>query len=55
MANMRAGLPRLGTVCDEYRLGDLLVYQPAGRITLSGRRRSALSAQVSVDMHGPGP
>ena len=24
MVNMRAGLPRLGTVCDEYRLGDLL-------------------------------
>jgi len=23
MVNMRAGLPRLGTVCDEYRLGDL--------------------------------
>jgi hypothetical protein len=22
MVNMRAGLPRLGTVCDEYRLGD---------------------------------
>lgn len=21
MVNMRAGLPRLGTVCDEYRLG----------------------------------
>ena len=23
MVNMRAGLPRLGTVCDEYRLGSL--------------------------------
>jgi hypothetical protein len=23
MVNMRAGAPRLGTVCDEYRLGDL--------------------------------
>jgi hypothetical protein len=23
MVNMRAGLPRLETVCDEYRLGDL--------------------------------
>jgi hypothetical protein len=22
MVNMHAGLPRLGTVCDEYRLGD---------------------------------
>ena len=24
MVNMRAGLPRLGTVFDEYRLGDSL-------------------------------
>ena len=23
MVNMRAGVPRLGTVCDEYRLADL--------------------------------
>jgi hypothetical protein len=27
MVNMRAGLPRLGTVCDEYRLGVLISYQ----------------------------
>ena len=26
MVNMRAGLPRLGTVCDEYRLGDLFLF-----------------------------
>ena len=26
MVNMRAGLPRLGTVCDEYRLGIMRVF-----------------------------
>jgi hypothetical protein len=28
MVNMRAGLPRLGTVCNEYRLGDLKLFEP---------------------------
>ena len=32
MVNMRAGLPRLGTVCDEYRLGDLAL---SGQINLA--------------------
>jgi len=31
MVNMRAGLPRLGTVCDEYRLGDLISYWNDGK------------------------
>ena len=30
MVNMRAGLPRLGTVCDEYRLGvDMGAFGPS--------------------------
>jgi hypothetical protein len=43
MVNMRAGLPRLGTVCDEYRLGDLRVC-PA--VVDGGHDRPALRAQL---------
>ena len=34
MVNMRAGLPRLGTVCDEYRLGRENVDSASGAASL---------------------
>jgi hypothetical protein len=52
MVNMRAGLPRLGTVCDEYRLGrnGLATVRPTGSVTLRESQGRAKSAAVD---HGP--
>ncbi len=49
MVNMRAGLPRLGTVCDEYRLGrDMYFDRLAFPITRSDYGRSAFLSVVSA-------
>ncbi len=52
MVNMRAGLPRLGTVCDEYRLGDRrdsISLQASRSVTYPGSGHAHVSAQL---LHG---
>ena len=62
MVNMRAGLPRLGTVCDEYRLGDLSPHRLQGgsRCVIDACRRWArkeahyLHLSVTASVRFPG-
>ena len=46
MVNMRAGLPRLGTVCDEYRLGDLEPGPGRCGVTFRSQRLCAVPRQA---------
>jgi len=53
MVNMRAGLPRLGTVCDEYRLGREDVGSASGPaspvLTEYGRRVGGLGPGLTSE------
>ena len=40
LANLPVGLSRLETVCDEYRLGDLISYQNDRKYSMAGSRKA---------------